>query len=116
MLYAGAAFWTIGYDTIYAFQDIEDDLKIGVKSSAIKFSSQPRIILASLAIIMFALVFYVGISQRMTFYFYFFTLLAFFYLLFLVIKCDYSSPKLCLSAFKANIVVGILILCAIILG
>lgn len=33
-LYAGAIFWVLGYDTIYALQDIEDDMRIGVKSSA----------------------------------------------------------------------------------
>ena len=37
VLYAGLMFWTIGYDTIYACQDIEDDMKIGVKSTARKF-------------------------------------------------------------------------------
>jgi len=34
MLYAGSVFWVIGYDTIYALQDIEDDALAGVKSSA----------------------------------------------------------------------------------
>ena len=34
ILYAGLIFWTVGYDTIYACQDIEDDMKIGVKSTA----------------------------------------------------------------------------------
>ena len=34
VIYAGLIFWTIGYDTIYACQDIEDDMKIGVKSTA----------------------------------------------------------------------------------
>ena len=37
ILYAGLMFWTVGYDTIYACQDIEDDMKIGVKSTARKF-------------------------------------------------------------------------------
>ena len=37
VLYAGLIFWTIGYDTIYACQDIEDDMKIGVKSTARRF-------------------------------------------------------------------------------
>ena len=37
ILYAGLIFWTVGYDTIYACQDIEDDMKIGVKSTARRF-------------------------------------------------------------------------------
>jgi 4-hydroxybenzoate polyprenyltransferase len=39
LLYLGGVFWTVGYDTIYAHQDKEDDLRIGVKSSAIALGS-----------------------------------------------------------------------------
>jgi 4-hydroxybenzoate polyprenyltransferase len=42
LLYLGGVFWTLGYDTIYAHQDKEDDLRIGVKSSAIALGSQTR--------------------------------------------------------------------------
>lgn len=42
LLYFGGVFWTIGYDTIYAHQDKEDDIRIGVKSSAIALGSQTR--------------------------------------------------------------------------
>jgi 4-hydroxybenzoate polyprenyltransferase len=42
LLYLGGVFWTIGYDTIYAHQDKEDDLRIGVKSSAIALGSHTR--------------------------------------------------------------------------
>ena len=38
LLYLSAVFWTLGYDTIYGLQDLEDDIKIGVKSTAIIFS------------------------------------------------------------------------------
>src|SRR5712691_2320718 len=42
LLYLGGVFWTIGYDTIYAHQDKEDDLRIGVKSAAIALGSSTR--------------------------------------------------------------------------
>jgi 4-hydroxybenzoate polyprenyltransferase len=42
LLYLGGVFWTIGYDTIYAHQDKEDDIRIGVKSSAIALGSHSR--------------------------------------------------------------------------
>ena len=42
LLYLGGIFWTIGYDTIYAHQDKEDDLRIGVKSSALALGSHTR--------------------------------------------------------------------------
>lgn len=40
VLYSSAIFWTLGYDTIYGMQDIKDDLKIGVKSTSIKFKKK----------------------------------------------------------------------------
>jgi 4-hydroxybenzoate polyprenyltransferase len=42
LLFAGCVFWTLGYDTIYAHQDKEDDLLIGVKSTALKFGANSR--------------------------------------------------------------------------
>ena len=42
ILYLGAIFWTMGYDTIYAHQDIEDDRMVGIKSTAIKFQGNPK--------------------------------------------------------------------------
>jgi len=42
LLYAGGVFWTLGYDTIYALQDIEDDVMAGVKSSARRLGSQVK--------------------------------------------------------------------------
>jgi 4-hydroxybenzoate polyprenyltransferase len=42
LLYLGGIFWTIGYDTIYAHQDKGDDLRIGVKSSALALGSHTR--------------------------------------------------------------------------
>ena len=45
LFYLGAIFWTIAYDTIYGFQDINDDLRIGVKSTSIKFKGIPRLFL-----------------------------------------------------------------------
>lgn len=42
LLYAAGFFWTLGYDTIYAHQDIEDDMKVGVKSTARLFGGKSR--------------------------------------------------------------------------
>ena len=46
MLYAGSICWVIGYDTIYAHQDREDDLLIGIKSTALLFGERTRPMLA----------------------------------------------------------------------
>ena len=45
IFYLGAIFWTLGYDTIYGFQDIKDDEIIGVKSTSIKFKGTAKIFL-----------------------------------------------------------------------
>jgi 4-hydroxybenzoate polyprenyltransferase len=42
LLYAGGIFWTLGYDTIYAHQDKEDDILVGVKSSALALGAATR--------------------------------------------------------------------------
>jgi 4-hydroxybenzoate polyprenyltransferase len=46
LLYAGCILWTIGYDTIYALQDREEDALIGVRSTAILFGSAARSLVA----------------------------------------------------------------------
>ena len=45
LFYVGSVFFTIGYDTIYGFQDIKDDEKIGIKSTSIKFKSNAKLFL-----------------------------------------------------------------------
>ena len=47
MLYAGAIAWVIGYDTIYAHQDTEDDALIGIKSTALLFGQRTKPALAA---------------------------------------------------------------------
>ena len=42
LMYIGAIFWTLGYDTIYGYQDIKDDEIIGLKSTSIKFKNKPK--------------------------------------------------------------------------
>ena len=42
IFYIGAIFWTLGYDTIYGFQDIKDDEIIGLKSTSIKFKGEAK--------------------------------------------------------------------------
>jgi len=43
LMYGAAVLFTLGYDTIYAFQDIDDDLQVGIKSTAIRFQNHPKL-------------------------------------------------------------------------
>ena len=54
LFYIGSVFFTIGYDTIYGFQDIKDDEIIGIKSTSIKFKSNARLFLFSIYFIAFS--------------------------------------------------------------
>jgi 4-hydroxybenzoate polyprenyltransferase len=115
-LYAGGIFWTLGYDTIYALQDIEDDAMVGVKSSARRLGSNVRlgvgvfyllaVVFAALAGLLAGLgpLFYVGLTG---------------YALHLSWQTRSIRPDdgpFALALFKSNREAGLVLLLAIILG
>ncbi len=63
-------FWSLVYDTMYAMADREDDLKIGVKSSAILFGRYDRLIIGILQVVMFALLVLAGLSFQFGIWYY----------------------------------------------
>ena len=69
-LYMGAILWTVVYDTIYAFQDIDHDKQIGVYSWAIEFEKQPKSILGALAVISTSLITATGYIANLHWSFY----------------------------------------------
>ena len=71
IFYLGAIFWTLGYDTIYGFQDIEDDEIIGVKSTAIKFKKNPKIFLILCYLFVFLSFIITGFLLEFKSYFFF---------------------------------------------
>ena len=115
-LYAGAIAWTIGYDTIYAHQDKEDDALIGVRSTARLFGEKTRqwlVGLYGLAVVLFALSFWlagVGIVAWLG--------LAAAALMFAwqIRALDIDDPEQCLALFKFNHVVGFAIFLALVLA
>jgi 4-hydroxybenzoate polyprenyl transferase len=115
-LYFGTIIWTVIYDTIYAYQDIDDDLQIGVKSTAIKFQKNPRKILTILNFLLFLTFAFVGWKESFGSGYFLAILVADLFLNQKIQNCDFDNPQKCLKNFKANIWVGILILTAIILG
>lgn len=101
ILYFSAIIWTVIYDTVYAFQDIEDDLKIGVKSSAIKFSKNPKKILSILNFIMFISLIYLGWHVKFGSGFFLAILSASFLLDGKIVKCDLKNSGECLSFLRS---------------
>jgi 4-hydroxybenzoate polyprenyl transferase len=116
LLYLANIIWTVIYDTIYGYQDLEDDLKIGVKSTAIKFGKNPQKILFSLIAIYFLLLILVGIVENFKFSYFPLILLAVAHLSCQIKTCDFSDKKCCLKKFKSNFWVGIIVLIAILLS
>ena len=106
LLYIGAIFWTLGYDTIYGLQDASDDEVIGVKSTAIKFRNNLNLFIGSCYLISSILIFFVTLNLKIN---YFLIFLLFFMLnLFYQMKIYNSKdPKSCLRAFKLNNLSGL---------
>jgi 4-hydroxybenzoate polyprenyltransferase len=115
--YLGAIFWTLGYDTIYGFQDIKDDEIIGVKSTSIKFKNDPKkFIFICYSIFIFSLIFIGVLMNFKLFYFLFMIIPIFQLLIFQVKKLDINYPNECLKKFKSNNFLGIIIFINILIG
>ena len=116
LLYAGGFFWTMGYDTIYAHQDKEDDALIGVKSSARKLGRRTRPalwIFYGLTIVLWALAareagfshwFLLGFAAVVA------------HFVWQVVRVDIDNSRDCLAKFKSNIGMGFIMLAALLMG
>ncbi len=107
LLYAGAIIWTIGYDTIYALQDVEDDALIGVKSTARLFGDKARIMVALFYTAAFALWLWAGYAAQGWIVFFVAAIPAALILAWQVITLDPKNGANCLTRFKANNWVGL---------
>tara|TARA_Y100001936_G_C16035013_1_gene648006 strand:- start:1001 stop:1690 length:690 start_codon:yes stop_codon:yes gene_type:complete len=116
LIYLSAIFWTLGYDTVYGYQDIIDDKKIGVKSTAVLFEKRPKIAIFSFYIMSFLLMFMAMIwidSSYKTFIVLFCALLLGIVLL---EKLDLRKAQSCASFFSANKYIGFLVVSALVLS
>ena len=109
-LYAGSVLWTIGYDTIYAHQDKEDDLLVGVKSTALRFGPATRRWVAGFYAGAVALWGVAGALAGAGPLFLLALALAAVQLAWQVRSLDIDDPGNCLVRFKSNRIVGWLLL------
>ncbi len=111
IFYIGAIFWTLGYDTIYGYQDIKDDEIIGLKSTSIKFKSNPKKFLFISYSLLFILFLIGGIFMKFNYFYYLLLIFPLTHLFFFQIKTfNLKDPSSCLKAFKSNNVFGLIIL------
>ena len=111
IFYIGAIFWTLGYDTIYGYQDIKDDEIIGLKSTSIKFKSNPKKFLFVSYSSLFILFLIGGTLMEFNYFYYLLSIIPLFHLFFFQIKIfNLNDPSSCLKAFKSNNLFGLIIL------
>ena len=117
ILYLGAIFWTLGYDTIYGFQDIKDDEIIGVKSTSIKFKNNPNLFLKVCYLIFTITLIMVGIFMEFEYPFFIFSSISIFYIfMFQIRNLRIEDPLNCLKIFKRNNFLGFIIYINILIG
>ena len=117
IFYFGAIFWTLGYDTIYGFQDIRDDEIIGVKSTSIKFKNNPKRFLLICYLIFIISLFFLGFLMNFKIFYFMFLIVPILQLLLVQIKnLNIEDTKDCLNKFKSNNLLGLIIFMNILIG
>ena len=117
IFYFGAIFWTLGYDTIYGFQDIKDDEIIGLKSTSIKFKSNPIVFLYICYTILLLSLITVGYLNEFNQLYFIFLITIIYHMYFFQLKnFNSKEPSNCLEIFKSNNFLGLLIFISVLIG
>ena len=115
VLYAGSISWVIGYDTIYAHQDREDDMMIGIKSTALLFGDNTRPMLAGFYAAAVVLIGIAGLLAGGQLIFVLGLIAFAAYLAWQVLRLDINDPAHCLKLFKSNRDAGLILFAAMLL-
>ncbi len=113
LLYLATLLWTVAYDTIYAMVDREDDLKIGVKSTAILFGDADRLIIGILQGLFVVTLWLVGVDLEFSWVYFAGLLLASGLLVYQQSTIAAREPQACFRAFLHNHWVGAVVFFAI---
>jgi 4-hydroxybenzoate polyprenyltransferase len=116
LLFAGCIFWTLGYDTIYAHQDKEDDAVIGVRSTARLLDAQTKPWLAGFYILAWLLFWGAGVVAELGWGYVAGLALVAAHMAWQIIHLDTKDGANCLSVFKSNRDLGLIMLGAIVAG
>ena len=117
IIYFGAIFWTLGYDTIYGYQDIKDDEIIGLKSTSIKFKKNPYTFLYICFSIFILNLLIIGYLMNLNnLYYLFLSFITFQTFYFQLKKLKIQNSLSCLNTFKSNNFLGLLVFFTIVIG
>src|SRR5580700_10191194 len=109
LLYAGSIAWVIGYDTIYAHQDREDDALIGIKSTALLFGERTKPMLAAFYALAAVLIGAAGLAAGAGPVFALGLLAFAAHLAWQIVRLDIADPDLCLTLFKSDRDAGLIL-------
>jgi 4-hydroxybenzoate polyprenyltransferase len=115
LLYAGSIAWVIGYDTIYAHQDREDDALVGIKSTARLFGERTKPLLAVFYTLAVALIALAGWSAGAGIAFSIGLLAFAAHLSWQIRRLDIGDPARCLAVFKSNRDAGLILFAALLI-
>ena len=117
IFYLGAIFWTLGYDTIYGYQDIKDDEIIGVKSTSIKFKKNPKKFILTCYLSFIGSLILIGMLMKFNLFYFLFLIIPIVQLIFFQIyKLNVNDPLNCLTKFKSNNFLGLIIFVNLLIG
>ncbi|MEA2938275.1 MAG: 4-hydroxybenzoate polyprenyltransferase [Alphaproteobacteria bacterium] len=115
LLYAGAICWVIGYDTVYAHQDREDDALIGIKSTARLFGERTKPVLTAFYTLAVALLALAGLRAGAGLVFSLGLLAFAAHLTWQIRRLDIHDPHNCLAVFKSNRDAGLILFAGLVL-
>jgi len=117
IFYLGAIFWTLGYDTIYGFQDINDDEIIGVKSTSIRFKGSAKIFIIICYLSLFFSLLVGGLIMNFNLIYFLFLVIPVTHLFYYQVNnFNSKNPNSCFKIFKSNNYLGIIVFCNILIG
>ena len=115
-LWLAGFFWILGYDTIYAHQDREDDAMVGIRSTALKFGERSAVFVAGCYAATVALLGVAGALAGLSIWFFVALLVPAWMLARQAQRLDIHDPAACLALFKSNREAGLAIALAFLVG
>lgn len=115
-LFMANLFWVLAYDTIYALVDLTDDLKIGIKTSAITFGRHVITIVMSCYVAFALLIAYVGYLANLNWFYWLSVLIIMCFIIYIYFKIRSKDRDSCFKVFLFNNNIGIVLFVGIVLS
>ena len=115
-MWLGAVLWQVGYDSIYAYVDVRDDIKLGLRSTALRFADKGKLWISGFYIATVALWVYGGVSMNMDWPYYVVMAAIAAHFFWQMCVFSLSRPDRNFMLFRANMAVGVLLVVAALAG